>query len=90
MKNYSQDGDDESVGFTRVQLLAQADERPAQREFSRDTKRIGTINHALFLPGDPNLMTFHQGRVGDCYLLAVIGAFVARMIFRSRWPPPGQ
>jgi hypothetical protein len=78
-KSFSQDGDEnESGGLTQAQLLALADEKPVQREFSRNKRLIGTVNRSLFLVGDPNLLTFHQGRVGDCYLLAVIGAFVNR------------
>jgi hypothetical protein len=78
-KNFSKDGDKNiSGGLTYAQLLALADERASQREFFRNKNQIATVSHALFLYGDPNLFTFHQGRVGDCYLLAVIGGFISR------------
>jgi hypothetical protein len=65
-------------GLSRVQLLAFAEEREAARSFAKTRNRIRSINRALFLAGDPNLVTFHQGGVGDCYLLSVIGALVNR------------
>ncbi|MEJ0088493.1 MAG: C2 family cysteine protease [Limisphaerales bacterium] len=65
-------------GLSLIQLMAFADDREAVRSFSKQCNRIQSINHALFLAGDPNLQTFHQGGVGDCYLLSVVGAFVAR------------
>jgi hypothetical protein len=78
-KSFSQDGDEnESGGLTQAQLSGLANEKSVQREFSRNKRLIGTVNRSLFIAGDPNLFTFHQGRVGDCYLLAVIGAFVNR------------
>jgi hypothetical protein len=78
-KNFSQDGDEnESAGLTRAQLLALADENEIRHAFLQNKNHIKTINHALFLPNDPNLFTFHQGRIGDCYLLAVVGAYVNR------------
>src|ERR1035441_7148024 len=47
-----------------------------QKSVSGKAWHIEAINHSLFAPGDPNLATFHQGGIGDCYLLAVIGTFV--------------
>jgi hypothetical protein len=65
-------------GLTRAQLLAFASERETVHAFSKHRKHIKSINHTLFVSGDPNLVTFHQGGVGDCYLLSVIAALVNR------------
>ena len=51
-------------------VLALASDRFARFEFSRTRDRIQSGSRALFLPNDPNLFTFHQGRMGDCYLLS--------------------
>ena len=37
-------------------------------------KQLETIDRDLFLPTDPDLSTFNQGRLGDCYLLSTIAA----------------
>jgi Calpain family cysteine protease len=66
----------ESKTLTLPQMLALADDPQVQRAVKRQSQHIQGINHALFLSGDPNLATFHQGRMGDCYLLAPIGAMV--------------
>jgi hypothetical protein len=39
---------------------------------------LATIDRELFLPTDPDLKTFHQGHLGDCYLLAPIAAQIHR------------
>ncbi len=41
-------------------------------------KQIETVNHGLFSGGAPKLESFHQGRLGDCYFLAPLGAAVNR------------
>ena len=74
----SKDEQADFQGVTRAQLLAFADEPGAVRSFSKIARRVKEVSHALFLPGDPNLHTFHQGGVGDCYLLSTIGALVYR------------
>jgi hypothetical protein len=66
----------ESIG--RDEALSLADQAPAEKKLFKNAKNIAAINHALFAPGDPNLDTFQQGGMGDCYLLAVVGAFVHR------------
>lgn len=58
------------------QVLSLADDPQVQRAISGNAWHIQAINHSLFLPGDPNLTSFHQGGMGDCYFLAVAGAFV--------------
>ena len=75
--NYPQDGDDESL----VSLRSNCWHRPTNVRLNANfhgKKTDRNYQPCILLSGDPNLMTFHQGRVGDCYLLAVIGAFVAR------------
>jgi hypothetical protein len=62
--------------LTRAQALALAGDPQVQQAVLRNAWHIQAINHSLFLPEDPNLETFHQGGMGDCYLLSVIGDFV--------------
>ena len=74
-----QKADEKKVEFiTRDDALALADQAPVDKKLFGRAKHVASINHALFAPGDPNLESFHQGGMGDCYLLAVIGADVRR------------
>ncbi|MGA3170714.1 MAG: C2 family cysteine protease [Chthoniobacteraceae bacterium] len=74
-----QKADEEKVQFiARDDALALAAKAPVDKKLFRRAKHVQSINHALFAPGDPNLQSFHQGGMGDCYLLAVIGAYVRR------------
>jgi hypothetical protein len=41
-------------------------------------RRIEKTNRALFVSGMPQLETMHQGRLGDCYFLAPVGAALHR------------
>ena len=41
-------------------------------------KRIQSIKRDLFVSGTPNLDTLHQGRLGDCFCLAPLGAMLHR------------
>jgi hypothetical protein len=66
----------ETNGLTLESMLALASDQQTQRTISQKALHLQTINHSLFLPGDPNLLTFHQGRMGDCYLLAPVASFV--------------
>jgi Calpain family cysteine protease len=61
-------------GLSLAEVLALASDPQIQKNISGKAWRIAAINHSVFAPGDPNLATFHQGGIGDCYLLAVIGA----------------
>jgi len=71
--------DEKKVEFiTRDDALALADNAPVDKKLLSRAKHVQSINRALFAPGDPNLESFHQGGMGDCYLLAVVGAFVRR------------
>ncbi len=70
--------DEDGAAYTREKVSALAAQPQARREFLRAHQRILASNRALFLPGDPNLATFQQGRLGDCYLLSTVGALVNR------------
>jgi hypothetical protein len=70
------DDEEKTNGLTLAEAWSLADDPGIQKSISGKAGHIETINHSLFAPGDPNLATFHQGGIGDCYLLAVIGAFV--------------
>src|ERR1700722_1962502 len=67
---------DDHKELTLEQARALGDDTQIQQAVKRNAWHIQEINHTLFLGGDPNLGTFHQGGIGDCYLLAVIGAEV--------------
>ncbi len=62
----------------RKQLLELANDQEFQNSIEATNKHLEKIDHDLFLPEDPELSTFHQGRIGDCYLLATIAAVVHR------------
>jgi hypothetical protein len=70
------DDEERTNGLTLADVLSLADDPAIQKNISGKAWHIEMINHSLFAPGDPNLLTFHQGGIGDCYLLAVIGTFV--------------
>jgi hypothetical protein len=72
------DEEEKTNGLTLADVLSLADDPAIQKNISGKAWHIERINHALFAPGDPNLLTFHQGGIGDCYLLAVIGAFASQ------------
>lgn len=72
------DEQNQRLGMSREQVLAFARERRAQRGFADTLGHIESVNRTLFLPGEPSLLAIHQGALGDCYLLAVIGAVVNR------------
>lgn len=68
---------DKSKRLSRGQLLASAEDPSVENDFFWGNEEIKSCNYALFLPGDPNLLTVQQGRMGDCYFVAVIGALVS-------------
>ena len=67
---------DESKRISRDQLLALAEDSSVENDFRWNEEKIKSCNHAPFLPGDPNLPSVQQGPMGDCYLIAVVGALV--------------
>jgi len=70
------DDDEKTNGLALADALALADDPAIQKNISGKAWHIESINHSLFAPDDPKLLTFHQGGIGDCYLLAVIGTYV--------------
>ena len=58
---------------------AQSDPRPPFEFFYRTgLAHIRSTERTLFAGVDPNLRTIRQGRLGDCYFLATLGALVNR------------
>ncbi|MCY2955593.1 MAG: C2 family cysteine protease [Planctomycetota bacterium] len=49
-----------------------------QSNFESCLRRISVAKHELFVDATPDLDTCHQGPLGDCYLVAAVGAFVMR------------
>ena len=59
-------------------LLALCRDRAFEKSVEATAKQLETIDRDLFLPTDRDLSTFHQGRLGDCYLLSTIAAEARR------------
>lgn len=64
--------------LSHQQLLKLVEERDFAKSVEQNAKHLETIDRELFLPADPNLATFNQGRLEDCYLLSAIAAQVHR------------
>ena len=67
-----------SSTLSHPQLLKLVDEKKFFKSFEQNVKRLETIDRELFLPTDPDLNTFNQGRLNDCYLLSPIAAQAQR------------
>ena len=65
---------DHQPNLSHQQLLKLVDEHDFVKTVDQTLKKLNTIDRELFLPTDPNLATFHQGRLNDCYLLSAIAA----------------
>ena len=64
--------------LSHQQVLALAQDRAFEKAVDATAKQLETIDRELFLASEPDLSTFHQGRLGDCYLLCTVGAQVHR------------
>lgn len=64
--------------LSHKKVLALAQDRAFEKAVDATAKKLETIDRELFLASDPDLSTFHQGRLCDCYLLCTIGAQVHR------------
>lgn len=71
-------GKSDRSSLTRQELLTSAGDSKFQKAVQGAFRKLETLDRHLFLGTDPNLLSFHQGRVGDCYLLAPIAAAVHR------------
>ncbi len=58
---------DNQPRLSREELLALIRDRTFEKSVEATVKQLETIERDLFLPTDPDLSTFHQGRLGDCY-----------------------
>lgn len=71
-----------ALTLDNLHTLAQAAPAKDQPNFSRmysdAFKKIGKTRHDLFGSGLPKLETIKQGRLGDCFCLAPLGAMLAR------------
>ena len=70
-------------------VLKLAKDRDFEKAVESTIKQLETIDRDLFLPTDPDLATFHQGRLGDCYLLSTLAANAHRrpQVIRSMIHP---
>ena len=82
------DGREGGGGMSLDQLQGLAADPRAQRRFFQIRDHIWRVNRTvgrtLFLGRDPNFLAFHQGRMQDCYFLAVVGDLVCRDAQRVR------
>ncbi|MDB6065233.1 MAG: hypothetical protein JWR26_1441 [Pedosphaera sp.] len=69
------ENENQTNGLTLAEMLTMGGDPQMQKAVSGNAWHVAAINHALFLPNDPSLAVFHQGGMGDCYLLAVVGTF---------------
>ena len=69
---------DHQPGLSHQQLLKLVDDHDFIKSVKRNMTHLESINHELFLPTDPDLSTFNQGRLNDCYLLSSIAALAHR------------
>ena len=60
------------------ELLRLVVERDFIKTVEQAARHLHAIDRDLFLPTDPDLANFHQGKLNDCYLLATIAAQVHR------------
>jgi hypothetical protein len=79
---------DGAGGMSLEQLQGLAADPRARRRFFQIRNHIWNVNRTvgrtLFLGRDPNFLSFHQGKMQDCYFLAVVGAMVCRDAQRVR------
>ncbi len=75
-------------GISAEELQALASDPESRRRFFQLRNHIWYVNRTagrtLFMPKDPNFLSFHQGRMEDCYFLAVVGDMVCRDAPRMR------
>ena len=69
---------DRKPKLSHLELLKLVDEKDFAKKVDNNAKRLETIDRELFLPHDPNLKTFKQGGLSDCYLLSTIAAQINR------------
>jgi hypothetical protein len=69
-------GQGERTSLGGEELRTSARDPKFQGYVESGAKKLETMERALFLPSDPDISSFRQGRVGDCYLLAPIAAAV--------------
>jgi hypothetical protein len=82
------DGREGGSGMSLEQLEGLAADPRARRRFFQIRDHIWRVNRTvgrtLFVGRDPNFLSFHQGRMQDCYFLAVVGDLVCRDAQRVR------
>ncbi len=64
--------------LSREQVMDLTADRAFRESVESTVQKLGSIDRELFLPTDPDLLTFQQGRLGDCYLLSTTAAQVHR------------
>ena len=64
--------------LTRAEVMALTADYGTWQTYMRLCKQLAAINRTLFLAADPSIQTLHQGPVGDCYFIGVLGAVVYR------------
>ncbi len=75
-QKYIPAGTGKSFSMAKEDVLAVTEDAAFISEVDAGVNRLGKLTRKLFTTGDPNLETFHQGQLGDCFLLANIGLLV--------------
>lgn len=77
-RKLAEDKDSNHPAITHDKLIKLVDTPDFAKNVASLTKHLETIDLELFLPKDPELSTFSQGKLNDCYLLSAIAAQVNR------------
>ncbi len=59
-------------------VIETAHRPPFERAYHQHLVHLRATRHVLFAPGAPDLQGIHQGPLGDCFLIGVVGAVVHR------------
>ena len=67
-----------AVAFVDLAQKPKAGEPDLNGLYASSVARIGKARRELFGDGPPDLNAVHQGKTGDCFCLAPLGALVSR------------
>ena len=76
MDKFADEPQDKPYSISKVDLLTLVGKAAFITKVRGGNDRLSTTQRVLFAQGDPTLDGFHQGRDGDCYLVANIALLV--------------
>jgi hypothetical protein len=71
-------GENNPATIAHKDVLKLADDRDFIKSVDRLAKQLDLIDRELFLAKDPDLTTFNQGKLNDCYYLSPVAALANR------------